>query len=228
MRAWASATSALCSGIGSGSGVSGRPHSSVHGERSMRAGLPVSERDRTVSADDAARNFSFTTGSVSASSVVSHTDPHHTPSAPRARAAASCRPRAIPPAASTGMGATASTTSGTSTMVEISPVWPPASVPWATMMSAPALACRLACTGEPALVGTDVLLRQQEVDAERRTPRLLPDPGQVVVELVGRVGDGAEHAEASDPADGGHDVAAVAEGEDGEFDPEEVLDAGAH
>ena len=77
-----------------------------------------------MSADDAARNFSFTTGSVSASSVVSQTEPHHTPSAPRASAAASWRPRAMPPAASTGIGATASTTSGTSTMVAISPVWP--------------------------------------------------------------------------------------------------------
>ena len=62
MRAWASATSALCSGIGRGSGVSGRSHSSVHAVRSMRAGLPVSDRDRTVSEDVAARNFSLTTG----------------------------------------------------------------------------------------------------------------------------------------------------------------------
>lgn len=54
----------------------------------MRAGLPVIERDRTVSDDVAARNFSLTTGTVSASSVVSHTDPHHTPSAPSASAAA--------------------------------------------------------------------------------------------------------------------------------------------
>ena len=44
----------------------------------------------------------------------------------------------MPPAASTGVGATASTTSGTRTMVEISPVWPPASVPWATIRSTPA------------------------------------------------------------------------------------------
>ena len=44
----------------------------------------------------------------------------------------------MPPAASTGVGATASTTSGTSTMVAISPVCPPASVPCATMRSTPA------------------------------------------------------------------------------------------
>ena len=36
-------------------------------------------------------------------------------------------PEPMPPAASTGTGATASTTSGTSTIVAISPVWPPAS-----------------------------------------------------------------------------------------------------
>ncbi|GKU48006.1 hypothetical protein NJB14194_46230, partial [Mycobacterium montefiorense] len=41
----------------------------------------------------------MTTGSVSASSVVSQTEPHHTPSAPSASAAAIWRPRAIPPAA---------------------------------------------------------------------------------------------------------------------------------
>ena len=49
-------------------------------------------------------------------------EPHHTPWAPSAMAAAIWRPDAIPPAASTGAGATASTTSGTSTMVATSPV----------------------------------------------------------------------------------------------------------
>ena len=63
----------------SGSGLSARSHSSVHAVRSMRAGLPVNDRDRTVSDELAARNLSLTTGSVSASSVVSHTEPHHTP-----------------------------------------------------------------------------------------------------------------------------------------------------
>ena len=65
----------------------------------------------------------------------------------------------MPPAASTGIGATASTTSGTSTIVEISPVWPPASVPWATMMSAPAVAWRAAWTGEPASAATSTSSR---------------------------------------------------------------------
>ena len=38
-----------CSGIPSGSGLSGRSHASVQSLRSIRAGLPVNERLRTVS-----------------------------------------------------------------------------------------------------------------------------------------------------------------------------------
>ena len=111
----------------SGSGVSSRFHSSVQALRSIRAGLPVSDRDRRVSPDPAESILSLTTGWVSASSVVSHTEPHHTPAAPSAMAAAIWRPRPIPPAPSTGTGATASTISGIRTMEAISPVWPPAS-----------------------------------------------------------------------------------------------------
>ncbi len=120
----------------------------------MRAGFPVRDRDRIVSRELASRNFSLTAGWVSASSVVSHTEPHHTPSAPSARAAAIWRPLAMPPAASTGVGATASTTSGTSTMVAISPVCPPASVPWATMTSTPAAWWRWAWVTVPARAAT--------------------------------------------------------------------------
>jgi hypothetical protein len=109
-------------GMPSGIGVSGPTHSSVQAERSWRAGLPVRDRERTVSADVAARNFSLTTGWVSASSVVSHTEPHHTPAAPSDLA-----PAPMPPAPITGAPPTASTTSGRSTMVAIWPVWPPAS-----------------------------------------------------------------------------------------------------
>ncbi|COY66756.1 Uncharacterised protein [Mycobacterium tuberculosis] len=86
--------------------------------------------------------------------MVNQTDPHQTPSAPRANAAAIWRPRAIPPAASTGVGDTASTTSGTRTMVATSPVWPPASVPCATIRSTPAAACRRACCAVPARAAT--------------------------------------------------------------------------
>jgi DNA-directed RNA polymerase specialized sigma24 family protein len=79
MRARASSTRIGWSGIPNDEGVSGLSHSSVHAVRSCRAGLPVRDRERTVSDDVAARNFRFTVGCVSASSVVSHTDPHHTP-----------------------------------------------------------------------------------------------------------------------------------------------------
>jgi hypothetical protein len=45
----------------------------------------------------------------------------------------------MPPAATTGtLSPTASTTWGTSAIVATRPVWPPASVPWATTMSQPA------------------------------------------------------------------------------------------
>ena len=60
--------------------------------------------------------------------VVSQAEPIQAPTAPRASAAAIWRPQPIPPAASTGTSApTASTTSGISTMLAISPVCPPAS-----------------------------------------------------------------------------------------------------
>ena len=96
MRRDASAMSIGCSGIGNGPGDAADSHSSVHAERSWRAGLPVRLRERSVSDDVAARNFSLTNGWVSASAVVSHTEPHHTPSAPSASAAAICRPVADP------------------------------------------------------------------------------------------------------------------------------------
>src|SRR5215831_14139152 len=78
----------LWSGIGSGSGASGDCHASVHAERSWRVYLPVRERERTVWRELAASIFSFTIGLVSASIVVSHTDPVHAPAAPIAMHAA--------------------------------------------------------------------------------------------------------------------------------------------
>src|SRR5215475_4410145 len=77
--------------------------------------------------------------------------PSSTPSAPSMIAAASPRPSAIPPAASTGMGATASTTIGTSVMVVCQPTCPPPSVPCAMITSAPACAARTASGTPPAM-----------------------------------------------------------------------------
>src|SRR5579884_3027347 len=59
-----------------------------------------------------------------------------------------------PDAASTGVGATASTTSGQSTTLPISPVCPPPSVPWAITMSTPAALCARACFSDPHSAAT--------------------------------------------------------------------------
>ncbi len=79
-----------------------------------------------MSVDVAASSLSVTTPPWVFSVTVSQIEPVHTPSAPSAIAAAIWRPDPMPPAASTGTS-TASTTSGMSTIVATSPVWPPAS-----------------------------------------------------------------------------------------------------
>ncbi len=81
---------------------------------------------------------------------------------------------------------------------------------------------------EAAVVGTDVLLRDQQVDAEGPALGLGGDPVEVDLELAGAVGDGAEHPHAPGVGDGGDDVAAVAEGQDRELDAESLGDGGAH
>ena len=96
IRRAASAKTMPCSGIGSGSGVSARSHASVQAVRSWRAGLPVIDRERTVSRDVAASSFSTAIGFVSASATVSQIEPVHTPCAPSASAAAIWRPVADP------------------------------------------------------------------------------------------------------------------------------------
>ncbi len=94
---------------------------------------------------------------VSDSTVASHTEPVQTPAAPIAMQAAICRPVMMPPAASTGtsrIGLIALITSGTSTMVETSPQWPPASVPCTTRISTPAATWRSACSLAPTRAAT--------------------------------------------------------------------------
>ena len=111
-----------------------------------------------MSRDVAASIFCTVCGAVSASSVVSHTEPVHAPSAPIATAAAICLPVTMPPAASTGVelpiAAKASSTSGISTSVVTSPQWPPASVPCATIRSTPAATCLTACSLAPTSAAT--------------------------------------------------------------------------
>ncbi len=89
--------------------------------------------------------------------VASHTEPVQAPAAPIAMHAAICRPVMMPPAASTGtsrIGLMALITSGTSTMVETSPQWPPASVPCTTRISTPAATWRSACSLAPTSAAT--------------------------------------------------------------------------
>ncbi len=111
--------------MGSGLGAPSASQASVQGERSWRDGLPVRLFDRTVSRALAASILSFTTGFVSASAVVSQTDPHQAPCAPIAIAAAIWRPVTMPPAARIGVvspiASSAAATSGTSTIVATSP-----------------------------------------------------------------------------------------------------------
>ena len=128
MRRSAGSAIIACSGNGNGA----RPplfgaHALVQSETSCREGFPVRPAERMVSRDEAATILSLVCGAVSASSVVSHTDPVHAPAAPSATDAAICRPVTIPPAARTGVSrppgtsAIASSTSGMRTIVVTSP-----------------------------------------------------------------------------------------------------------
>ncbi len=76
--------------------------------------------------------------------------------------------------------------------------------------------------------GLVVFYWQEQVYAVGLALDLLVDPGEVDFERARAVGGGAEDAEAAGVGDGRHDVAAVTEGEDREFDPEAVADFGVH
>src|SRR5260221_14232837 len=91
-----------CSGIGKGFGAPSASQASVQSERSWRQYFPVRDLERIVPREVAASIFSFTAGDVSASGVVSQTDPVHAPAAPIAIQAAICRPATMPPPARTG------------------------------------------------------------------------------------------------------------------------------
>ncbi len=98
--------------------------------------------------------------------------PTQMPSAPSARAAARPRPSTMPPAAMTGMRSpTASTIWGTSGKVATWPVWPPASVPWATTMSQPASTAAIAWRTLPHMFTTMTLRSWQRSTTSRGTPR---------------------------------------------------------
>ena len=67
-----------------------------------------------------------------------------------------------------------------------------------------------------------VLRRHDDVDAVRLAVDVLVDPVELDLELLGRERERAEHAEPAGLAHRGDDVAAVAEGEDRELDPEHL------
>ena len=71
-------------------------------------------------------------------------------------------------------------------------------------------------------------VRHDDVDAVGLAVDVLVDPVQLDLELLGREGERAEHAEAAGLAHRGDDVAAVAEGEDRELDAELVADRCTH
>ena len=85
------------SGMGRGSGVSSRAQASVQSFRSIRQGLPVNARDRTVSPLAAARYAPICAGGHSASWTVSQIEPVHTPALPNAIAAAIWAPLPMRP-----------------------------------------------------------------------------------------------------------------------------------
>ena len=114
----------------------------------------MNDRLRTVSRLPAFTYAACWTGVFSASSTISHCEPVQAPCAPSASAAAICWPLPMPPAASTGTGATSLTTCGHSTIEPTSPQCPPASPPWAMMMSTPASACLRAWLGDPHSAAT--------------------------------------------------------------------------
>ena len=85
MTSWASR---CCNGMSSAAGEPGTIQAFVHALRTTRFGFPVIERVMIASADVAAMIFCLMAGSTSLSAVVNHTEPHHTPAAPRHIAAA--------------------------------------------------------------------------------------------------------------------------------------------
>ena len=129
--------------------------------------------------------------------------PIHTPSAPSISAAAIPRPSAIPPAAMTGIGATASTTVGTRASVETSPVWPPASVPCAVMKSTPAVAAWRAASTRADLAQHDRAGIVRGVDVRGRVGERVRDDAHALAQgdrhELGRVRQVADEPDAERP-----------------------------
>ena len=128
---------------------------------------------RSVSSPRPAMMAVLADGSTSASAVARKRVPISAPAAPRAKAAATPRPSAIPPAASTTVGAARSTTTGTNGSVDRPrwAPWPPASVPCATMTSAPrSTACRASLTSVTWMISSAPVCRTRSAN-RRGSPK---------------------------------------------------------
>src|SRR5205807_8845538 len=75
---------------------------------------------------------------------------------------------------------------------------------------------------EPSLLGAGELLGYEQVDPVGLALYLLLDPTEVDIELLGTVGDGAEHAAPAGIADRGDHVTTMTEAEDGDVDTDEI------
>ena len=162
-------------GMGSGPGPSGRSHSSVHGG---------AQHARRLAGDRARPHGVAEPGGEE---LVLHRrrrlgllggEPHR--AAPHAVGAERHAGGELPAAGDAAGGEhrraapTASTTSGTSTMVAICPVWPPASVPWATMRSAPAVGVLAGVLDRPGERGDRDAGRVRPLDEVRRAAGRAP------------------------------------------------------
>ncbi len=119
----------------------------VKGLLSARTGCPVERPVARVEVSPALSTSSLYCSDTVHSFATRKRVPTWTPAAPSIKAAATPRPSAIPPAATTGTS-TASTTCGTSAIVDVSPICPPDSVPSATTAVAPRRATRRASATE--------------------------------------------------------------------------------
>src|SRR5258707_11314640 len=85
----------------------------------------------------------------------------------------------MPPAATTGVGDTASTTAGTSGIVATMPLtWPPASHPWAMTISTPQSTARLASMAEPTVcmtIAPPAFARGTREDGSRQKKEMIGD-----------------------------------------------------
>ena len=106
--------------------------------RMTRWGAPSMRVDTTVPVTGVARYWALTSSGTRLSVVSRKRVPMAIPSAPRAMAATRPAPLDQPPAEMTGIcSPTAWATSGVSSEVGTTPVWPPPSAPWAITAETP-------------------------------------------------------------------------------------------